>query len=86
MADDIKKAQEDINRKIDDAYNRLEELEGEDAKLVEELKQLNTQRHRYHVLSEISDQLEKLDKLGGADLFWGDDFDRSSAQAEPPRL
>ncbi len=44
MADDIKKAQEEVNRKIDDAYNRLEELEGEDAKLVEELKQLNTQK------------------------------------------
>lgn len=86
MADDIKKAQEEINRKIDEAYNRLEGLEGEDAKLVEELKQLNTQRHRYHVLSEISDQLEKLEKLGGADLFWGDDFDRSSAQAEQKRV
>ena len=29
---------EEINRKIDEAYNRLENLEGEDAKLVEYLK------------------------------------------------
>lgn len=86
MADDIKKAQEGINRKIDDAYNRLEELESEDSTLVEELKELNTKRHRYHVLSEVSDQLEKLEKLGGADLFWGDDYDRGSAQQEQKRV
>jgi len=86
VADDIKKAQEDINRKIDDAYNRLEELEGEDAQLVEELNELNKQRHRFHVLSEISDQLEKLEKLGGADLFWGESYDRSTAQEQQKRV
>jgi hypothetical protein len=30
-----------------------------------------------HVLSEISDQLEKLEKLGGgSDLFWGEGYDQ----------
>ncbi|MCK4834894.1 MAG: hypothetical protein KAT12_08945, partial [Gammaproteobacteria bacterium] len=86
MADDIKKVQKDINRKIDDAYNRLEELESEDDKLAEELQQLNKQRHRYHVLSELSDQLEKLEKLDGAELFWGENYDRSSAQNEQKRI
>ena len=86
MVDDIKKAQQEINRKIDDAYNRLEELENEDDQLVEELKQLDQLRQRYHVLSELSDQLEKLEKLGGADLFWGDNYDRSSAQNEQQRI
>lgn len=86
MADDIKKAQKDINRKIDDAYNRLEELENEDDVLAEELEQLNKLRHRYHVLSELSDQLEKLEKLGGAELFWGDNYDRSSSQDEQTRI
>ncbi|NOQ87431.1 MAG: hypothetical protein GQ550_00765, partial [Gammaproteobacteria bacterium] len=86
MVDDIKKAQQEINRKIDDAYNRLEELENEDDQLVEELKQLDQLRQRYHVLSELSDQLEKLEKLGGADLFWGDNYDQSSAQNEQRRI
>jgi len=86
VADDIKKAQEEINRKIDDAYNRLEELESEDQELVEELKELDTQRHRYHVLSEISDQLEKLDKLGGGELFWGEGYDNSAAQQQQKRV
>lgn len=86
MADDIKKAQDEINRKIDDAYNRLEQLEGEDGKLVKELDELDQKRHCYHVLSELSDQLEKLDKLGGNELFWGDNFDRNTAQDEQSRI
>ncbi len=86
MADDIKKTQEDINRKIDDAYDRLEELEGEESQISEEFDRLNKLRHRYHVLSEISDQLEKLDKLGGSDLFWGDNYDRSAVHNEQKRI
>jgi TonB family protein len=86
VADDIKKVQEEINRKIDDAYNRLEELESEDDILAEELQQLNKLRHRYHVLSELGDQLEKLEKLGGAELFWGESYDRGSSQNEQKRI
>jgi len=86
VADDIKKTQQDINRKIDDAYNRLENLKDEDVELIEELKTLNTKRHRFHVLGELSDQLEKLDKLGGGELFWGEDYDRNAAQSEQKRI
>ena len=86
MADDIKQAQEQINRKIDDAYNRLEELENEDDHLSDELSELNTKRHRFHVLSELSDQLEKLEKLGGADLFWGEGHDQQSSHSEQKRI
>ena len=86
MADDITKAQDDINRKIDDAYNRLEELKNEDSIISEEFEALNKLRHRYHVLSEISDQLEKLEKLGGSELFWGEDYDRSATQEEQKRI
>jgi len=86
VADDIKKSQGDINRKIDDAYNRLEELENEESLLTEEFNKLNKQRHRYHVLSEISDQLEKLEKLGGSDLFWGQEHDQSVVKKEQKRI
>ena len=86
MADDIKKAQAKINREIDDAYNRLEELKNYDGNFVEELNELDKERHRYHVLSEISDQLEKLEKLGGSDLFWGENHDRNHAQKEQTRV
>ncbi len=86
MAEDIKKAQEVINQKIDDAYNRLEELEDEEVKISEELKQLNNERQRFAVLSEISDQLEKLEKLGGSSLFWGQDYNREDAHSEQKRV
>ncbi len=86
MADDIKKAQEKINHKIDDAYNRLDELENEESILSEELNELNAKRHRFHVLSELSDQLEKLEKLGGADLFWGESYDQNLARSEQKRI
>ncbi len=86
MADDIKQAQDKVNQKIDDAYNRLEELESEDDVLVEELGQLDKERHRFHVLSELSDRLEKLEKLGGSDLFWGEKHDQSAAQNNQKRV
>ena len=86
MADDIKSKQEEINQKIDDAYNRLETLQGQESGLNEELQQLNTLRHRYAVLSEVSDQLEKLEKLGGADLFWGDNHDLDTVTKQQKRV
>ena len=81
MADDIKKQQEEVNRQIDEAYDRLNELENQESGISGELKELNTQRARFAVLSEISDQLEKLEKLGGSNLFWGEGHDPDAAQA-----
>ncbi|MFV9616445.1 MAG: hypothetical protein ACNYZG_10845, partial [Gammaproteobacteria bacterium] len=78
MAGNISQQQQEINSDIDDAYNRLEELESDEANISEELKQLNTQRPRFAILSEVSDQLEKLEKLGGSDLFWGEDYQRET--------
>jgi len=86
VADDISKQQEEINRKIDDAYNRLEKLEDEEAGIGEALNQLNTQRHRYSILSDVSDQLEKLEKLGGGDLFWGKEYDHEAVAKDQKRV
>ncbi|PCJ86695.1 MAG: hypothetical protein COA54_08045 [Thiotrichaceae bacterium] len=78
--DEIKKQQEEVNRKIGEAYDRLNELENAESGISGELNELNTQRQRFAVLSEISDQLEKLEKLGGENLFWGDGHDRNAAR------
>jgi TonB family protein len=86
VADDITKQQDEINRKIDDAYSRLENLKDEDVGVAEELEQLNTQRQRFTILGEVSDQLEKLEKLGGGDLFWGENYDRESVQQQQKRV
>jgi TonB family protein len=86
VTDDIRKQQGEVNRKIDDAYSRLEELKGDDAGVSEELKELNALRHRFTILSEVNDQLEKLEKAGGGDLFWGEDYDHESVQQERKRI
>ena len=86
MSSNILQQQKEINRNIDDAYDRLEELEGEDARISEELKQLNTQRARFTVLSEVSDQLEKLEKLGGSELFWGENYQPDAVSKDKKRV
>lgn len=86
MAHDISKQQQDINRKIDDTCTRIEQLKSEEHVVSEELKQLNTQRQRFSVLSEVSDRLEKLEKLGGSDLFWGEDHNHETAALDQKRI
>jgi chromosome segregation ATPase len=86
MAGNILQQQKEINREIDGANNRLEELESEEAGIREELKQLDTQRPRFAVLSEVYDQLEKLEKLGGSDLFWGENYEREAVTKEQKRV
>ena len=86
MAGNNSQQQEDINRNIDDAYNRLEELESEEAEINEELEQLNTKRAHFTILSEVSDQLEKLEKLGGSDLFWGENYDHEAISKDQKRV
>ena len=86
MTGTISQQQDEINREIDGVYNRLEDLEGEEAGISEELKQLDTQSHRFAVLREVSDQLEKLEKLGGSDLFWGENYEREAAFKDQKRV
>ena len=86
MVDEISQEQEEINRKIDEAYTRLNALEDEDVGVSDELKELKAKRQRFAVLSEISDQLEKLEKLGGSDLFWGENYDQDNASKQQKRV
>ena len=71
MSEEISQTQEEINRQIDDARQRIRELEEMETGALGELKQLTHEREKYSALSEISNQLERLEELGGADLFWG---------------
>jgi outer membrane biosynthesis protein TonB len=86
VAKDIKKQQEEVNRKIDDAYERLQQLKNGDVGVSEELKELNALRHRYTVLNDVNDQLEKLEKLGGGELFWGESYNPEAAQQHLKRI
>lgn len=86
MADDIKKRQEGINREINEAYSRLDELKNTDDGVADELEQLNSERQRFSVLSEVSDMLDKLDRLGGNDLFWGEGYDPKTVEQQKSRV
>jgi hypothetical protein len=86
VTDDISKQQEEINRKIDEAYSRLDTLKGDDVGVSDELKELNTLRDRFTVLSEINDRLAKLENIGGGDLFWGADYNPETVQREHHRI
>ena len=86
VTDKIKKQQEEINRKIDEAYSRLEALSDVENTHSEELGALQQQRPRYSILSDVSDQLEQLEKLGGGNLFWGENYDRDKVQKEQKRI
>ena len=75
MNSDVKKEQLEINHQVEDAKNKILELE-EELRLVDiEIDTIFTERQQYVLLSEINDRLEKLNAMGGADLFWGDGVD-----------
>jgi TonB family protein len=83
---DIKKQQELVNRKIDDAHRRLHELKNGDVGTSDELKELIALRDRYTLLSDINDRLEKLDKLGANELFWGENYDKEEVGQQQKRV
>ena len=86
MSENIEYRQEEVNREIDETYESLVRHEDEQKALDRELKALLEERHHYSLISEISDRLEQLHKEGGAQLFWGDDYDDSKASLITQRV
>ncbi|MBT8113405.1 MAG: TonB family protein [Gammaproteobacteria bacterium] len=75
-----------INEKIDAAQKRIAELEDDLRKVDIELEDMFTERQKYVLLSEMSDRLEQLDKLGGIDLFWGEGFSQQQSSDHSNRI
>ena len=83
---EVSREQEKINLKIDEAQHRIADLENQ-LRLVDiELEELFQDRQQFILLSEISDRLDKLNKLGGACLFWGEDCDADESMAHYSRV
>jgi len=75
-----------INLQIDEAQHRIADLENQ-LRLVDiELEELFQERQQFILLSEISDRLDKLNKLGGSKLFWGEDSNEDDALAAYHRV
>ncbi len=79
MNENIKQRQDQVNREIDQTYQQLVQSKDKQKALDDELKSLEAERRHYALLSEISDRIEQLGKEGGAQLFWGDAVDESTA-------
>jgi len=79
VSENIKHLQQDVNREIDDTYVGLARQQDVQKALNNELQDLLEERDHYALLSEISDRLDQLEKEGGAQLFWGDDYDDAAA-------
>lgn len=76
----------DINQKIDKAQHRIADLENQ-LRLVDiELEDLYQDRQQFVLLSEISDRLDQLNKLGGSCLFWGENCDKDESIAHYHRV
>ena len=79
MNQDVAQEKTKINQKIDAAQTRIAELEDDLRKVDIELEDMFAERQKYVLLSEMSDRLDQLNKLGGTDLFWGDNFSQQQA-------
>jgi outer membrane biosynthesis protein TonB len=77
-SNNITERQQDINRKIGETYEELARKEDSKKAIDEEIIALTEQCQRYSLLREISERLDQLDKDGGAELFWGDDYDQAA--------
>lgn len=78
--------QEKINLKIDDAQHRIADLENQLRLIDIELEELFQDRQQFILLSEVSDRIDKLNKLGGATLLWGENCDEATMQASYQRV
>jgi len=83
---EVSQEKDKINLKIDKAQHRIADLENQ-LRLVDiELEDLFQVRQKFILLSEISDRLDNLNKLGGSDLFWGEDCDENESMAHFHRV
>ena len=83
---EVSQEKEKINLKIDEAQHRIADLENQ-LRLVDiELEDLFQDRQQFILLSEISDRLDKLNKLGGACLFWGENCSTEESMASYNRV
>jgi hypothetical protein len=75
---------EAIQGQIQRARERIAAREGEVCAVEGELAALAEQRHRYELLEEVCDALERLESAGAGELFWGGSGD-SAAHARVER-
>jgi outer membrane biosynthesis protein TonB len=79
VKENIEHRKVEVNQEIDQTYEQLSSHQDKQKALDAELQALLAERSHYSLLSEISDRLDQLHQQGGAQLFWGDDYDAAKA-------
>lgn len=72
METTLSKEQQELHAQIDAARKTIAKLEGKLSVVDSELQAMSAQRQQYQLLSQICESLDKLDELGAASLFWGE--------------
>jgi outer membrane biosynthesis protein TonB len=75
-----------LGAQIKDAHEKLGSLERKLRALDEQLTALETKREQFVLLDQACGSLERLDELGAAALFWGDQADAGQNQAHIDEL
>lgn len=75
-----------INQKIEAAQQRIVELENDLRQIDIELEELFAERQKYMLISEMTDRLDKLNKMGGSQLFWGRDTSNEYSEQQYQRI
>jgi len=83
---DVSQEKAEINQKIEQAQVRIADLENNLRLIDIELEDLYQDRQQFILLSEINDRLDKLNKLGGAYLFWGEGSNEDESLAHYHRV
>jgi outer membrane biosynthesis protein TonB len=79
VKENIEHRKVEVSQEIDQTYEQLASHKGKQQALDAELQALLAERSHYSLLSEISERLDQLHNEGGAQLFWGDDYDTAKA-------
>jgi outer membrane biosynthesis protein TonB len=64
-------AEQPLRERLDEAQRKVDGLQHDLRSVDAELAELAVRREPYQLLGQICDSLEKLDGLGGSELFWG---------------
>ncbi len=68
----ISQEQQELHAQIEKIRKDIADLEGKLRVVDSELEDMSAQRQQYQLLSQICESLDKLDELGAASLFWGE--------------
>lgn len=70
----------DLNQQIDAILEQIQDLQNKLRQVDQTLESMAEDQAKYSLLSNIREQLQSLDELGGLDIFWGDSYSEEQAK------